>query len=77
MRPQVLLPKVQPEEFQLPKRCPYVHCSGDTFKPHGRKGEAKAVRDTDHDEVTSTDTGAILWPYIPRLSNWRQSSATE
>jgi len=53
MRIQVRLPKIQPDKFDLPKQCPYEGCSGDTFKSHGCKGEAKAVRDTDHDEVTS------------------------
>ncbi|MBE2196401.1 MAG: transposase [Anaerolinea sp.] len=53
MRIQVRLPKIQPNEYELPKQCPYDGCSGDAFKPHGRKGEAKAVRDTDHDKVTS------------------------
>ena len=51
MRIQVRLPKIQPDEFELPTHCPYEDCSGDAFKPHGRKGEAKAVRDTDHEEV--------------------------
>ena len=51
MRIQVRLPKIQPDEFELPTHCPYEGCSGDAFKPHGRKGEAKAVRDTDHEEV--------------------------
>ena len=53
MRIQVRLPKIQPDEFILPEQCPYEACSGGTFKPHGTKGEAKAVRDTDHNEVTS------------------------
>ena len=47
MRIQVRLPKIQPDEYEVPKLCPYKGCSGNTFKPHGRKGEAKAVRDTD------------------------------
>ena len=53
MRIQVRLPKIEPEQFALPEQCPYDGCSGGTFKPHGRKGEAKMVRDTDHEEVTS------------------------
>ena len=53
MRIRVRLPKIQPDKFTLPNQCPYEECSGDTFKPHGRKGEAKAVRDTDHEEVTA------------------------
>ena len=53
MRIQVRLPKIQPTEYQLPEQCPYEDCSGDKFKPHGRQGEAKAVRDTDHWQVIS------------------------
>lgn len=53
MRIRVCLPKIHPDEFELLEQCPYEGCPGDTFKPHGNKGEVKAVRDTDHDEVTS------------------------
>jgi len=53
MRLQVRLPKIDPDEFQQPKQCPSTECSGNTFKRHGRKGESKAVRDPDHDEVIS------------------------
>lgn len=53
MRIQVRLPKIQPTDYQLPAQCPYAACSGDTFKSHGRKGEAKTIRDTDHEQVTS------------------------
>lgn len=53
MRIQVRLPQIQCNEYKLPARCPYASCSGDSFKPHGRKGEAKAVRDTDHEAVTA------------------------
>jgi transposase-like protein len=47
------LPKIRPDEFELPEQCPYEGCAGSIFKPHGRKGETKAVRDTDHEQVTS------------------------
>ena len=53
MRIQVRLPKIHPDEYDLPRQCPYESCTGDTFKSHGRKGETKAVRDTDHEQVTS------------------------
>jgi hypothetical protein len=53
MRIQVRLPKIQPDEFELPEQCPNAGCSGKTFKAHGIKGEIKAVRDTDHKQVTS------------------------
>lgn len=51
MRIQVRLPKIQPHTYDLLEQCPYEGCHGDTFKPHGRKGEAKSVRDTDHEQV--------------------------
>jgi hypothetical protein len=51
MRIQVLLPKIQPDEFELPERCPYEGCCGDPCKPQGCKSEVKAVRDTDHEQV--------------------------
>ena len=53
MRIQVRLPKIQPDECELPEQCPYEGCTGDTFKPHGVKGEAKNVRDSDYEQVTS------------------------
>ena len=73
MRIQVRLPKIQPTEYQLPEQCPYEDCSGDQFKPHGRQGEAKAVRDTDHWQVISRRYRCItcgrtfrIYPSFPR-----------
>lgn len=51
MRIQVRLPKIQIDAFNLPDHCPYAGCAGNAFKPHGVQGEAKAVRDTDHEQV--------------------------
>jgi hypothetical protein len=51
MRIRVRLPKIQPDEYDLPKQSPYEGCSGDTFKPHDRQSEAKAVRDTDNEQM--------------------------
>ena len=48
---QVRQPKRQPDAYQLPEECPYERCSGDAFKPHGRKGETKAVRDLDYGKM--------------------------
>lgn len=78
MRIQVRLPKIQPDEFELSEQCPYAGCSGDTFKPHGRQGEAKAVRDTDHDAVTShrykcTTCGRTFRVYPTGVSQAQQS----
>jgi hypothetical protein len=33
------------------EECPYERCSGNAFKPHGRKGEIKAVSDMDYGKV--------------------------
>lgn len=78
MRVQVRLPKIQPDEFALPEQCPYEGCLGNTFKPHGRQGETKAVRDTDHDEVTShrykcTTCGRTFRLYPTGVSQAQQS----
>ncbi len=51
MRIRVELPQVQPNEHNAPEKC--LYCGGQHFKPHGQKGEAKPVRDLDHDEVRS------------------------
>jgi transposase-like protein len=53
MRIQVQLPKVRPEEVVMPIECPSEGCDGQYFKPHGVKGETKAVRDFGQDRVTS------------------------
>jgi len=53
MRIRVRLPKVEPEEYRLPKKCPYDGCDGRFFKPHGVKGEDKALRDPSYDQVNS------------------------
>lgn len=78
MRIQVRLPKIQSDEFELPECCPYEGCSGNTFKPHGRKGEAKAVRDPDHEQVTSqryrcTTCGHTFRVYPTGVSQAQQS----
>ena len=78
MRIQVRLPKIQPNEFPLPEQCPYEACSGNTFKPHGRQGETKAVRDTNHEEVTShrykcTTCGRTFRVYPTGVSQAQQS----
>ena len=53
MRIRVRLPKVKPGEYSLPKECPYEGCDGQFFKPHGVKGEEKALRDLRYEEVKS------------------------
>ncbi len=53
MRIQVRLPKVEPEEYEQPEECPYKGCGGRYFKPHGLKGEEKAIRDLSYERVKS------------------------
>ena len=53
MRLRVRLPKVEPDTYGLPDECPYEECDGQFFKPHGVKGEDKALRDLSHDQVKS------------------------
>lgn len=51
MRLQMLLPKVEPEHFVPPTKCPYDGCSGTHFREH--QEVAKAVRDTHYEQVTA------------------------
>ncbi len=50
MRIQVNLPQVKPEVYELPETCPHG-CGGADFRPHGRQGERKLLRDTQYTEV--------------------------
>jgi len=51
MRLQMLLPKVEPDTFTLPTKCPYDGCPGTHFREH--QEVAKAVRDTRYEHVTA------------------------
>lgn len=78
MRLQVRLPTIQPAEYKVPKQCPYDGCSSDAFKPHGVKGEAKAVRDTGLKEVKArryrcTTCGRSFRVYPTGVSQSQQS----
>jgi transposase-like protein len=78
MRIQVRLPKIQPDAFAVLEQCLYEGCSGNQFKLHGRKGEVKAVRDTDHEQVTSrrykcTTCGRTFRVYPTGVSQAQQS----
>jgi transposase-like protein len=53
MRIQVRLPKVEPEVYREPTACPYEGCGGRFFKRHGLRGEEKAIRDLNDDQVKS------------------------
>jgi transposase-like protein len=51
MRIKVQLPKVEPDQYDEPTKCPYAGCNGRHFKPHGVKGQAKLLRDPQIREV--------------------------
>ena len=53
MRIKVQLPKVEPEHYDWPTKCPYESCGGRRFKAHGTKGEGKAIRDLQIGEVVA------------------------
>jgi len=53
MRIKVRLPKLEPEQYDWPSECPQEGCQGAHFKPHGMKGERKAIRDLRLKEVTA------------------------
>jgi hypothetical protein len=51
MRLELLLPPVDPEEWQAPRRCPYARCGGRHFRLHQVVG--KPIRDTLYPSVTA------------------------
>jgi transposase-like protein len=53
MRISVRLPRVEPNKYEEPRRCPYSGCEGQYFVPHGVKGEQKVLRDLRQEEVKS------------------------
>jgi transposase-like protein len=53
MRIEVRLPKIVPDAYNELEECPKEGCNGRHFKPHSLKGEKKAVRDLQHQEVKS------------------------
>jgi len=53
MRISVRLPQVKPSVYEEPERCPYAECEGEYFKPHGVKGEPKAIRDLAYEAIKS------------------------
>lgn len=53
MHIRVRLPQVEPKVYRYPEECPYAGCKGHRFKAHGTRGERKAVRDQEHEQVHS------------------------
>ena len=52
MRIQIRLPRVHPNEYKTPEKCPYG-CGSEAYQKHGVKGEKKAIRDIGYSEVVS------------------------
>ena len=51
MRLNLILPKVEPTQFEYPKKCPRAGCRGMRFIP--RQEVSKKILDTQHPEVTA------------------------
>lgn len=51
MRIRMHLPRVEPDEYDMPTVCPYEECEGSHFKLHQRHCR-RAILDPDHDQVT-------------------------
>jgi len=51
MRLNLILPKVEPKEFEIPKKCPQKGCGGVRFKP--RQEVSKKIVDAEHPKVTA------------------------
>lgn len=51
MRIRMHLPRVEPDEYDMPTVCPYEECDGSHFKLHQRHCR-RAILDPDHDQVT-------------------------
>ncbi len=51
MRLQLILPRVEPSEMNMPSVCPYGHCQGRHFRHH--QEVEKAVKDTEYDSVSA------------------------
>lgn len=51
MRLNLILPKVEPNEFEFPKKCPRKGCAGMRFIP--RQAVSKKIVDAQHSEVTA------------------------
>jgi transposase-like protein len=51
MRLQLILPHVEPTEFEMPLMCPYKNCQGRHFRHH--QEVEKPVKDTKYEAVTA------------------------
>ena len=65
MRLKLILPKVEPNEFEKPKRCPRKGCSGMRFLP--RQEVNKKIIDSQHEEVTAWRYECLECGYVFRV----------
>jgi transposase-like protein len=65
MRLSLILPKVVPNEFEYPKKCPQKGCSGMRFIP--RQEVSKKIVDAQHPEVTAWRCECIKCGYVFRV----------
>jgi len=71
MRLNLILPKVEPTQFEFPKQCPQKGCRGMRFIP--RQEVSKKIVDAQHPEVTAwrcecKKCGYVLWVYPKGVS---------
>jgi transposase-like protein len=65
MRLNLILPKVEPTQFEYPKKCPRKGCPGMRFYP--RQEVSKKIVDAEHPEVTAWRYECIRCGYVFRV----------
>lgn len=65
MRLKLILPKVEPNEFEYPKKCPRKGCSGMRFIP--RQEVSKKIVDAQHPEVTAWRCECLCCGHVFRV----------
>jgi transposase-like protein len=65
MRLNLILPKVEPNEFEYPKKCHRKGCSGMRFTP--RQEVSKKIVDAQHPEVTAWRYECVKCGYVFRV----------
>jgi transposase-like protein len=65
MRLNLILPKVEPTQFEYPKKCPQKGCPGMRFIP--RQEVSKKIVDAQHPEVTAWRCECIQCGYVFRV----------
>ena len=65
MRLNLILPKVEPNEYEIPKKCPRGGCAGMRFVP--RQAVSKKIVDAQHPEVTALRCECNKCGYVFRV----------